>query len=165
MRRLKSHEIFRRENLGTYLEEKMRVLFRSALIAALCSFTLCTALAQENTGSISGIVRGQSGAVIPDAKVAVTDTDKKIAVRTVTSGGSGEFSVPSLPIGHYSITVEVPNFQPYEQTGLVLNVNDKLKVLATLQVGSQSQRVTVEASGLAVNLESAVASGVVNGTQ
>ena len=143
----------------------MRVLFRLGLIVALCSWLAGAAMAQENTGSISGIVKDQSGAVIPDAKVRLTDTDKGIAVRTVNSGGNGEFSFPSLPIGHYAVTVEMPNFQTYSQTGLVLNVNDKLKVLATLQVGSQSQKVTVEASALQVNLESAVASGVVNGTQ
>jgi len=143
----------------------MRVLFRFGLIAALCSWLVCAALAQENTGSISGIVKDQSGAVIPNAKVTLTDTDKGVTARTVNSGGAGEFSFPSLPIGHYSITVQVPNFQTYSQTGLTLNVSDKLNVVATLQVGSESQKVTVEASATQVNLESAVATGVVNGTQ
>src|SRR5690348_5358804 len=143
----------------------MRVLFRLGVMAALCTWLVCTAIAQENTGSISGLVKDQSGAVIPGAKVTVTDTDKNIAVRTVTSSGGGEFSFPSLPIGHYAVTVAMPNFQTFVQSGLTLNVNDKLKIVAALQVGSESQKVTVEASGLGVNLESAVASGVVNGTQ
>jgi len=143
----------------------MRVLFRLGVMAALCTWLVCTAIAQENTGSISGLVKDQSGAVIPGAKATVTDTDKNIAVRIVTSSGGGEFSFPSLPIGHYAVTVAMPNFQTFVQSGLTLNVNDKLKIVAALQVGSESQKVTVEASGLGVNLESAVASGVVNGTQ
>src|SRR5438270_6410620 len=144
---------------------KMRVLFRLGLIATLCSWLLCTAMAQENTGSISGTVKDQTGAVIPNAKVILIDTDKNVVARSAKSGGGGEFSFPSLPIGHYSVTVEMPNFQTYTQTGMALSVNDRLQVNATLQVGSESQKVTVEASGLQVNLESAVATGVVNGTQ
>ena len=143
----------------------MRVLFRFGLIAALCCCLAGVALAQENTGSISGTVKDPSGAVIPNAKVTLIDTDKGVVVRNAKSGGSGEFSFPLLPIGHYSITVEMPNFQTYTQTGIGLSVNDKLTVNATLQVGSESQKVTVEASATQVNLESAVATGVVNGTQ
>src|SRR5690349_10136483 len=115
---------------GPYIplwRRKMRVLFRLGLIVALCSWLLASAVAQENTGSISGIVKDQSGAVIPNAKVTLTDTDKNISVRTVTSGAGGEFSLPSLPIGRYAVTVEMPNFQTFVQSGLVLNVNDKLK--------------------------------------
>ena len=143
----------------------MRVLFRFGLIAALCCCLAGAALAQENTGSISGTVKDQTGAVIPNAKVMLTDTDKGVVVRNAKSGGDGEFSFPSLPIGHYSVTVEMPNFQTYTQTRIALSVNDKLTVNPTMQVGSESQKVTVEASGTQVNLESAVATGVVNGTQ
>ena len=51
----------------------MRVLFRLGLIATLCSWLLCTAVAQENTGSISGTVQDPTGAVIPNAAVVLTD--------------------------------------------------------------------------------------------
>jgi hypothetical protein len=91
----------------------MRVLFRFGLIAALCCCLAGAAMAQENTGSISGIVKDQSGAVVPNAKVTLTDTDKGVVVRTAKSGGGGEFSFPALPIGHYSVTVEMPNFRTF----------------------------------------------------
>jgi hypothetical protein len=75
-----------------------------------------TAWAQVTTGSIAGTVRDTSGAVIPNAKVTLRDVDKNVDVRTATSGTSGEFSFPELPIGHYSVTVEAPGFQRNVQT-------------------------------------------------
>ncbi|MBV9434477.1 MAG: carboxypeptidase regulatory-like domain-containing protein, partial [Acidobacteria bacterium] len=110
-------------------------------------------------------MKDPSGAVVPNAKVTLTDIDKSIAVRTSKTGTAGEFSFPSLPVGHYSVTVENKGFETFVQSGLTLNVNDKLTVLSTLRVGSENEKVTVEASGENVNLESAVATGVVTGTQ
>ncbi|HYL13629.1 MAG TPA: carboxypeptidase regulatory-like domain-containing protein [Terriglobales bacterium] len=124
-----------------------------------------TAWAQVTTGSIAGTVRDTSGAVIPNAKVTLRDVDKNVDVRTATSGTSGEFSFPELPIGHYSVTVEAPGFQRNVQTGLTLNVNEKLTVYPTLKVGSTEQTITVESTEQQVNLQSAVATGVVTGTQ
>jgi len=133
------------------------------LLAALLSGA--DTWAQETTGSIAGTVKDPSGAVVPNAKVTLRDTDKNINVRALTTGGTGDFSFPQLPVSHYSLTVEAPSFQKFVQTGIVLNVHDKLTFFPTLQVGSQTQEVTVEASALQVNLQNAVASGVVTGTQ
>jgi hypothetical protein len=143
----------------------MRVIFRFMAVMVLCSWLCCVALAQETTGSIAGTVKDPSGAVMPNAKVTLTDSDKNIAVRTAKTSGAGEFSFPSLPVGRYSVTVEVAGFETYVQTDLVLNVNDKLTVFPVLRVGSQNEKVTVEASATHVNLESAVATGVVTGSQ
>ncbi len=138
------------------------------VVAVVVSILLVFAtpvFAQQVTGSIAGTVKDQSGAVVPGAKVTITDTDKKIIVRTVTTGDSGAFSAPGLPVGHYSVAVEASNFQKYVQTGIVLNVNDKLTVSPQLKVGSPQETVSVEASAEQVNLQSAVATGVVTGTQ
>lgn len=143
----------------------MRVPFRLISLFALICCLGGAMMAQENTGSISGNVTDPSGAVVPNAKVTVTDIDKNIVVRTFKTGGAGEFSFPSLPVGRYSVSVEVKGFQTYVQSGLVLNVNDRLTVAAKLQVGSESTKVTVEAAAQQVNLESAVATGVISGTQ
>ena len=139
--------------------------FRSILSLIVCCLFSCAILAQVNTGSISGTVKDPSGAVVPNAKVTITDTEKKIVIRSAKTGAAGEFSLPSLPVGRYSVTVEVAGFETYVQTGLVLNVNDNLTVFPVLQVGSQNQKVTVEAAATQVNLEGAVASGVISGTQ
>ena len=102
----------------------LRITSVCLLVALLC----CGSWAQETTGSIAGTVTDPSGAVVPNATVTITDTDKNVVVRTLTTGGSGEYSAPGLPIGHYSVSVEASGFQTYRQTGISLNVNDKLTV-------------------------------------
>ena len=71
------------------------------------------ALAQDITGSIVGLVRDSGGASIAGAMVTIKDTDKNIVVRTVTTNSDGAYSAPLLPVGHYSVTVEAPNFKKF----------------------------------------------------
>ena len=124
-----------------------------------------SAWSQETTGSIAGTVKDPSGAVVPRAKVTLTDTEKNAVVRTTTSGASGEFSFPQIPFGRYSVTVEAPGFKKYVEGSIVLNVSDKLSFSPTLQVGAQSEVVHVEATADMVATQDAVATGVVTGTQ
>ena len=79
------------------------------------------ALCQDAT--IVGTVTDPSGTDVPNAKVVVTNTDKNQAFN-VTTNGSGEFVVPSLNIGHYSVKAEVPGFKSFEQNDIVLRVGD-----------------------------------------
>jgi hypothetical protein len=143
----------------------MRVLSRLAMSAVLCAWLACACLAQEITGNIAGSVKDPQGAVVPNATVTLTDTDKGAVIRTAKTTGGGDFSVPLLPIGHYSLTVEAPGFQKYIQSGIVLNANDKLSFHPTLAVGSAAQTVSVEANATQVELQSAQASGLISGTQ
>ncbi|HET9697917.1 MAG TPA: carboxypeptidase regulatory-like domain-containing protein [Terriglobales bacterium] len=122
-------------------------------------------MAQTTTGTIAGTVTDASGAVVSGATVTITDTDRNIVARTVTTGGSGAYSAPLLPVGHYSITVEGSGFQKYTQAGIVLNASDKLTYNPVLKVGSNSQEVTVQAETNQVELQSTQAAGLVTGTQ
>src|SRR5437588_8009810 len=143
----------------------MRVLFRLGLMAALCCCLTGVALAQEITGNIAGTVKDPQGAVVPNATVAITNTDQNAVVRTVKTGSNGEFAVPLLPIGHYSFTVDAPGFQKFQQTGIILNVNDRLTFSPTLTVGAAEQTVSVQADIAQVELQSAQAAGLISGTQ
>src|ERR1700687_3406034 len=81
----------------------------SALI--LLATVLCvTAWAQVPTGTISGVVTDESGAVIPNANVIVHDKGTG-ADRTLTSGTDGSFSAPALPAGIYEVRVEIKGFR------------------------------------------------------
>ncbi|MDD5542712.1 MAG: TonB-dependent receptor [Acidobacteriia bacterium] len=124
-----------------------------------------TSFGQEITGSIIGTVKDPSGAVIPGATITVTNTDKNAVIRTTTSGSEGEFVLTTLPIGNYSITVEATGFKKSTQTGIQLHVNDKLTINIALEVGNVAQQVTVEASPVQVELQSATAAGLISGTQ
>ena len=131
----------------------------------MCLLAVASASAQEITGTILGSVLDAQGKAIPNATVTITNTDKNIVVRTVKTNGSGDYSAPLLPIGNYSVSVEAAGFKRFVQTGIVLNVNDKLTINAALQVGPVSQIVVVEATGLQVELQTLTASGLVSGTQ
>jgi hypothetical protein len=121
--------------------------------------------AQDITGSIAGTVKDPSGAVVADATVTITNMDTGLRVRTGRTNGYGEYSAPLLQIGHYSVTIEAPGFKKFIQKDIQLNVNDKLTVNCTLQVGGPQENVVVEANPVQVELQSATATGVVSGTQ
>ncbi|HEY6967838.1 MAG TPA: TonB-dependent receptor [Candidatus Angelobacter sp.] len=125
----------------------------------------CNALAQEVTGTIVGTARDSTGAVVPNATVTLTNTDTGVVVRTVKTDGSGGYSAPLLPIGHYSVTVEAPGFKTSVQKDIELNVNDKLTINAELQVGAKGEEVVVEANPLQVETQSATATGLMTGTE
>lgn len=120
---------------------------------------------QVTTGSIAGTVTDSSGAVVANATITLTNTDRNTVIRTVNTLQGGQYAAPLLPIGHYSVTVEAPGFQKYVQTGIVLNAGDKLTVSPALTVGATSQQVNVEANALQVETQSAQAAGLVTGAQ
>jgi outer membrane receptor protein involved in Fe transport len=134
-------------------------------LALLLATSAPLLVAQEVTGTILGTVTDHSGAVVPGAKVTITNTDRNAVVRTTKTSKEGEYSAPLLPIGHYSVTVETPGFKKATQADIILNVNDKRSVNAVLEVGNNTETVTVEADALQVNSESDAASGLITGTQ
>ena len=66
-------------------------------------------IAQSDTGRVTGTVADTTGAAIPGATITVTNTGTN-ATQTVTSGGTGDFTVSALPTGNYHITVAKQGF-------------------------------------------------------
>jgi hypothetical protein len=146
---------------------RTRCYFLAATIA-LCAATLVLPVrgrAQEVTGTILGVVTDSSGAVVPGARVTITNEDRHQVERTLPTNKAGQYSAPLLPVGHYTVTFEDANFKRITEAGIILNVNDQRIVNASLQVGSTSETVTVQANALAVNTESDAATGLITGTQ
>jgi carboxypeptidase family protein len=102
-------------------------------------------LAQQDKGTIAGIVFDQSGAVIPNAKVTLKNAGTS-QTRTMTTGTSGEYVFTPVEVGIYEITVEVTGFQSQVKRNLQLQVQQKLDVNFTLQVGTESNIIDVEAT-------------------
>lgn len=105
-----------------------------------------TALAQVPTGSIVGTVLDAQKAAVPGATVTVTseDTGAKYATKTAENGG---YSVSSLTFGFYRVQVSKDGFKAASVTGLKLDASSQLSVPPiVLEVGAQSETVTVEAS-------------------
>ena len=106
----------------------------AATVGLMVGLSLISPLsAQETSGTILGVVTDSSGADIPGATVTIKNIDRNAVERTVKTNGTGEYAAPQLPIGHYVITVTAPHFKSSDISNLTLNVNDKLRVKATLQ--------------------------------
>ncbi len=143
------------------MQRMLVLLLLVGLSAGVCG----TAGAQEVTGSITGNVTDSKGGVVPNAKVTITNSDQQVVVRTLTTDERGQYAAPLLAVGHYSVTVEIAGFKKVTQNGLVLNVSDKLAANFTLEVGTVSESVNVEANALQVDTQSATATGVISGLQ
>jgi len=121
---------------------------------------------QEITGSIAGSVLDKSGGAVASATVTIQNADKNdVVIRVLTTNSSGQFVGPYLPIGRYTLRAEAPGFKTTERRGITLNVNDHLTVDLTLEPGTVSEKVTVEADVSPVELETATASGLITGTE
>ncbi len=101
--------------------------------------------AQEFRGTISGTVTDSSGAVVPGAQVTVQETRTGAVNRTMTTN-AGEYVVPFLLPGDYSITVEANGFDKLERTGITLHAQEHPIINLKLQVGTVSQSVVVSAA-------------------
>ena len=98
--------------------------------------------AQATTGSILGTVSDQSGAVIPNAKVSITDVDRGIT-KTVVTNGTGAYRVDFLLTGNYKVSISVSGFKTYVQSGISLDAGVPVSVNAQLSPGAVNEVVQV----------------------
>ena len=103
-------------------------------------------------GAIAGIVKDTTGASVPGATVTITNTDRNVTERTITTNVDGTFTANLLPVGNYSVAIGMSGFQ----TANVPNVNVKVatttNIVVTLQVGQISQTINVEGAVTPVQL-------------
>jgi len=108
----------------------------------------------QNTGSILGSVLDPSGAAISGATVTATNPDQGVT-RTVQSNKSGEFLLPSLPVGTYILTVTAPLFETYSESAITVDADKSQKITAKMVVGSNKDTVSVNGEGTALDTNSA----------
>jgi hypothetical protein len=101
-----------------------------------------TAPAQNNTGIISGGITDPSGAVVPAARISITQTDTNVESLSV-SNSDGLFRVPSLIDGPYRVVITAPGFRKQIHDGITLRIGENLNVEAKLDVGSATESVEV----------------------
>src|SRR5436853_747887 len=96
--------------------------FKRATVWLICVLCASTALllAQSDRGTISGTVRDTTGAVIPGAKVTATNTATNVVNSSVTNE-VGEFTVPNVQVGTYTVEATKEGFRPSEIKGLTVN--------------------------------------------
>jgi hypothetical protein len=119
------------------------------------------ALLAQTTATIVGRVSDQSGAAVVAGTVTAQNTQTGY-VREGTINGEGEYTIPSLPIGQYKITVRSQGFKEYTQTGITLQVGQNARVDVQLQVGSVTESVNVSAEALTIDTESTTVGEVID---
>ena len=119
-----------------------RAVFQYAAGAVVVLLLASLGWAQKDMGTIVGSVKDSSGALVADAKVMVTDVDRGTSFETKTNS-SGEYVAGPMKVGNYRVLVEKTGFKKTEVGPLVLNVQARLAVDVTLQVGTLMETMTV----------------------
>ncbi len=125
---------------------------RAAVLAfaSVCALSPVAARAQYENGSLLGTIRDPSGAPIPHAGITVTNTATGTATHAETNA-SGEYDVPQLRAGTYSISATATGFSPAEAKNITLSVGNRQRIDLALTVGAAE--TTVEVSDVALQPE------------
>src|SRR5262245_35197429 len=97
----------------------------------------------DPTGALNAIVTDSSVDVVPNARLKITHLDTGFS-RETPAGADGAFVFPLLPVGTYSVAVEVPGFRPFVQRGIRVAANVTVTVPVVLGVGAVTETVVVE---------------------
>jgi hypothetical protein len=130
-------------------------MFAFVRILSLSVLAATALLAQISTGTIAGVLEDSSGAVIPNAEIAIrqASTGEDRATRT---NASGDFNVPFLQPGSYSVIASAGGFRTKAVSGIVLRVDQTVNLRITLEVGASTE--TVEVTGSAPLVDSSTSS-------
>ena len=115
-------------------------------------------------GTILGTVTDNSGAVLANAAVDVTNTATNVTNHTQTTA-SGDFTVPFLSPGTYTVTVQVTGFQKAVSSNISLVVGQQQRVNMSMKPGAVSETVEVQANAVALDTDSAQISQIVTTKQ
>lgn len=129
---------------------------------AIASILVCSALqAQTDRGTISGVVTDSTGASIPNAKVTAVQVTTNTTSSTVSTS-TGDFTIPSLAVGDYTVRVEMQGFKSFVATGVTITAGGSARVAATLDVGAVTESVEVTAAAVQMQTDDARSSTAVS---
>src|ERR1700688_4897741 len=100
--------------------------------------------AQTTNGSIQGTVSDPSGGAVAGASVTARNLDTGLTQATSTTD-AGIYSLPNLPPGRYSVTVEAPNLKKYSREGVTVSTGTAVALDIPMQLGAVSESITVSA--------------------
>lgn len=121
----------------------------------------CVVVAQTTTATISGVVKDETGAVLPGVSVTVTNRETGITRAGITDD-SGYFNIPRLTVGQYDVQAELTGFHAAVITGITLQVGQQAGINPVLKVGELTEKVTVSGEAELVETTSATLSAVVD---
>lgn len=120
--------------------------------------------AQIRSATITGTVTDSTGGVVPGATVVVTNEATNETTEAVTTD-AGQFTVPYLPAGRYTVEASLAGFRPYRETGITLAATESVRVSATLSVSALDEAIEVVASGTRLQTETSTVSSALGATE
>src|SRR5262245_21423915 len=137
------------------MEGGMSRLARLSVATALASLALGTsaALAQQ-TGTIAGVVRDATGAVLPGVTVEAASPALIEKVRTAVTDGQGQYKLIELNPGTYTVTFTLTGFNTLRRDGVALSADFTAAVNAELKLGAVSETIVVTAESPLVDPQS-----------
>jgi hypothetical protein len=139
----------RRIKMGWATKEKLRF---TIIIACLCVL-VCATFAQSDRGTITGTVSDPDGAVVAGAPVEAKQLETGAVYQTASST-TGNYTLSQLPTGTYELTVTVSGFKKSVRQNLFLPVAQTLRIDVVLEVGTNTESVTVTTSSPLLKTES-----------
>ncbi len=137
---------------------------RSVFLVFAFLGNLAVVHAQSGLADIAGVISDPAGAVVAGAQVILTNVDSGNK-REVTTAASGRYSFPTVPPGHYSLSITAASFAPKTENGLVVSLDAHLQENLTLETGTNSETVTVTGTAAAVDTTAYDVGGVVTQAQ
>jgi hypothetical protein len=110
---------------------------------------------------VSGTVSDPSGSAVAGAAITMTETEKH-TVRSTVTDAQGNYTLPDLPVGPYSLDVRANGFRNHVESGLVLEVGNNIQINVRLEVGSVNETVEVQANASLVETRENSVSSVVD---
>src|SRR5215475_2072050 len=138
--------------------DQLRYPILSLIFLALVSQQL---IAQTGTATLSGTITDQSGALLPDVRVTITNEDTGVSVKKQTNS-TGIYNAPELTPGRYRVLIAKEGFIQVDVRDITLNVQDSVNRNFTLRVGGTSETVQVNGNGININTTDATVSTVVD---
>jgi hypothetical protein len=158
------------ENVVTTRKGRVGRALREAFITRPCKgfvivLGLCLMLsplsAQVKSSAITGIVTDQTGAVVANASITVTDEETGVVTEAKTTA-NGDYTAPYLPAGSYTLAITVSGFETYRKTGIVMGSATTVREDVSLVPGSVNATVVVKAEATALQTESSTVQGSVD---
>ena len=137
-----------------------RLVVLATILAALTAGSRSLA-AQTTTGAITGVVRDADGRVVPGATIRARHEGTNVATDTV-SDAQGLYSLRGLAVGRYTVSAELAGFQTFQSPGVVVRVNDEVRLDVSLRVGAVTETLTVSGSARVVDTTSSTLRTVVD---